>query len=419
MQRFFGIGGRPREAAAKIALLGIMLAFVGGLLLPGTAMADYGPQTYSGNGRNGDIVCVGSDTVQYIGNFLADGDFQGHAGFNASGATRQHDKLVSLDATGDAEARFSYAQTSTASTPQPLDPSVVLRQGQKPVQRPNGSGAGYNALVNDVTTTGRDEQINCARGSALPSSQQIAQAQSNGWGGLHVIRVATEPLAIAVNGQTTAGPTDAPANGLSVQQLQAIYTGAATTWGSIPGGYTGPCPSCAILPLLPQAGSGTRNKFLSDIGITAAQLGPNVNQQIEENDPTAITNASAPADAIVPFSGSRLNLWNNGYFQNPHVPCPPTCQVLTPNVHLLPTTGNASDGNPSYVDNRGLYFAWRASDDNGPAWSGNNQASANWVHVLFLGSSSFFGSSIKSKNGVTAAGATYAYLDCGINPTTC
>jgi len=41
-----------------------------------------------------------------------------------------------------------------------------------------------------------------------------------------------------------------------------------------------------------------------------------VGQGIEENDPTAITNNADPANAIAPFSGCRLNLWNTGYFHS-------------------------------------------------------------------------------------------------------
>src|SRR5579864_7902394 len=79
----------------------------------GTAKADYGPSGYDPNNGKGDVVCVGSDSMQFLGNFLADGSPFGHAGFNANGA--KHDKLVSLDATGDALARFSYAQTQTVT----------------------------------------------------------------------------------------------------------------------------------------------------------------------------------------------------------------------------------------------------------------------------------------------------------------
>jgi ABC-type phosphate transport system substrate-binding protein len=395
---------------ARFSLLGVVLGLFSSLLLTGAARADYGPQTYSGSGANGDIVCVGSDTVQFIGNFVADGDFQGHAGFNASGAIRQHDKLVSIDATGDASARFSYDHSGV-----PLQPSVVLRQGAKPIQRPNGSGAGFDALTHDTPGT-VTETVNCARGSGLPSAAQYSAAAQ--WGGLHVARSATETLGVAVNGQNPADASTSCADprGFSVAQLAQIYTTNNLTWGGVTG-WANPDATCAghtIHPLLPQVGSGTRNKFLGDIGVASASVAAYVNQFVEENDPAAVTTDPAPRDVLVPFSGSRLNLWNNGYFLDPHSPLGTTV-VLAPNAHLLPVTGAAGSGGNVYRDDRNLYIVWRASDDNGPAWAGNGNAS-NWVHALFLGSSSFFGSSIKSRNDVIAAGATWAYLDCGINP---
>jgi ABC-type phosphate transport system substrate-binding protein len=413
LHRFFHSQEKLRNLVARISLLAVLLGFFGSAVLTGAAKADTGPQTYSNSGATGDIVCVGSDTVQFIGNFVADGDFLGHAGFNGSGATRQHDKLVSIDATGDANARFSYDKGGV-----PLQPSVVLRQGQKPIQRPNGSGAGIDALTHDTPGT-VTETVNCARASGLPSAAQYAAAAQ--WGGLHVARSATETLGVAVNGQNPADASTSCADprGFSVQQLAQIYTTNNLTWGGVTG-WANPDATCSghtIHPLLPQVGSGTRNKFLGDIGVAPASVAAYVNQFVEENDPAAITNDPAPRDAIVPFSGSRLNLWNGGFFLDPHQPLG-TPVVLVPNVHLLPVTGSAGDANAVFRDDRNLYFIWRASDDNGPAWSGNSNA-ANWVHALFLGSSSFFGRALASRNDVQAAGAIWAYKDCGINPTTC
>ncbi|HEX4863986.1 MAG TPA: hypothetical protein VFV02_07935, partial [Acidimicrobiales bacterium] len=380
----------------------------------GTARADYGPSVYDPTTGKGDVVCVGSDTLQFLGNFLADGSPFAHAGFNANGA--KHDKLVSIDATGDALARFSYAQTQTATniTPSPLDPSVILRAASFPAQRPNGSGAGYNALINDVTTTAQ-EKINCVRGSSYPSAANFTSAQNNGWGGLHVARAATETLAVAA-----AATTNAPA-GLSDAELVPIYQGVSQTWGDIPG-YAGPCPACTIVPMVPQPGSGTRNTFLADLqsfnGGVPVVLGANVRQGIEENDPFAITtlNATDQPNAIVPFSGGRLNLWNKGYFHNPHTPFNnnPFPGGATQVAGVSQLLGTAPDGAPSYTDRRGLFISWRASDDNAPAWA-NNSATTNWVKTLFLGTTSFLGRSITGSGPVNDSGATYAYVDCGIN----
>jgi ABC-type phosphate transport system substrate-binding protein len=398
-----------------------MLAFFGNSLFVGAARADYGPGTYDATGGTGDVVCVGSDTLQYIGDFLADGS-PAHAGYNNNQS--KHDKLVSIDATGDAEARFSYAQTQTVSvlTPVGLDPSVVIRNRQLPTQRPNGSGAGYRALLADVTTTA-GEKINCVRGSSYPSSQNFTDAQNvatgHPWGGLHVVRGATETLGVAA-----ANTTNAPA-GISDAELVPIYQGVSQTWGDLPG-YTGPCPACTIVPMVPQPGSGTRNTFLADLqafnGNVPVVLGANVRQGIEENDPTAITNLPATdvPNAIVPFSGGRLNLWNSGYFHNPHVAFNnnpfPGGETLTPGISLL--TGTAPDAAPGYTDVRGLFFTWRAIDDNAPIWRFDS-TTKNWVHELFLDTSPTNHAYINGfgKSLVTDSGATPAWVDCGVNAT--
>jgi hypothetical protein len=397
----------------------MVLAFFGNTLFAGAARADYGPSAYDPNTGLGDVVCVGSDTLQFMGNFLADGS-PTHNGYNAQGG--KHDKLVSIDATGDAEARFSYAQTQTVSvlTPVSLDPTVILRAKTVPAQRPNGSGAGYKALIADVTTTA-SEKINCVRGSSYPSPQNFTDAANaatgHPWGGLHVVRGATETLGVAANLSTNA-----PA-GISDAELVPIYQGVSQTWGDLPG-YVGPCPACTIVPMVPQPGSGTRNTFLADLqafnGGVPVVLGANVRQGIEENDPTAVTNLSVTdtVNAIVPFSGGRLNLWNTGYFHNPHTAFNnnpfPGGATLTPGISLL--TGSAPDGAAGYTDQRGLFFTWRASDDSAPVW-GNNTTTKNWVNELFLGSGSFLGSALRGRLPVNDSGATYAYVDCGVNAT--
>src|SRR5207237_2351898 len=128
-----------------------------------------------------------------------------------------------------------------------------------------------------------------------PSGHSFTAAQNaatgHPWGGLHVVRAATETLGIAA-----ALSTNAPA-GLSDAELVPIYQGISQTWGDLPG-YTGPCPACTIVPMVPQPGSGTRNTFLPDLQkfntAVPVTLAANVRQGIEENDPSATTTLSAP-----------------------------------------------------------------------------------------------------------------------------
>ena len=62
------------------------------------AFADYAPS-------KGDVVGVGSDTLQYLIDFLADGDAYADTGYNTIG---NHNKLINFDATADASARLAY-----------------------------------------------------------------------------------------------------------------------------------------------------------------------------------------------------------------------------------------------------------------------------------------------------------------------
>ena len=74
-------------------------------LLPSAAFADYGPSP-------SDVVGVGSDTVQAAGNFVADGDYTGDAGYNTAGNLN---KFISIDATADANTRLAYGTFGVGS----------------------------------------------------------------------------------------------------------------------------------------------------------------------------------------------------------------------------------------------------------------------------------------------------------------
>jgi ABC-type phosphate transport system substrate-binding protein len=410
--------GKGQGRISVITFIGTLLALFGSVLMQGTAKADYGPGSYDQTIGKGDVVCVGSDTVQYLGDFLADGDQNAHAGFNSSKPTY---KLVNIDATADANARLSYAQTQTVQSPALLDPNVILRAGSPPVIRPNGSGAGMKALMADVTATA-NEKINCVRTSSFPGSITISSgvnayqaAQNNGWGGLHVVRAATDPLSVMAAQTTNAPP------GLSAAQLSQIYniTPTVVTWGDLGAGYSGPCSTCHIVPLLPQSGSGTRSTFLADLLAANPSFiccAPSVQQFVEENDPTAITSNADPTDAIVPFSGGRLNLWNSGYFHNPHTPYSnnpfPGGATLVPGI--APVTGTTTDGSAVYLNQRGLYISWRAIDDSLPSWQPGS--TLNWAQTLFSGGGTSFLGGFKATNPIKSSGETTGYKDCGIDP---
>ena len=393
--------------------VGLATAAVGAmsLALATPAHADYAP-------AGSDAVGVGSDTVQYLVDFGADGDASGDAGYNSAGNVN---KLVSFDATPDANARAGYLNGSTNAALLPLNPTIVLRAGTNPVQRPNGSGSGIAALLADTGSAAfPDGEINFVRASRLPTSAEETTAGTDGYGGLHVVKLGTEDLELA---ELKTGSNAVP---LSAAQLYHVYQGDAgfTNWNSSGIGGTS---SAAIVPIIPQSGSGTRSTFLSDIETAAGQstitLGPAV-KTAEENDPTAITsgNFGTPANAIEPFSGSRLNLYNSGYFHDPTVAYPGGASLsagikMDTGTVLGPVPTGSTAPNVFYDDNRGLFIVFRQSDlsSTTPFQPGSTK---NLIQTFFSGSNPYF----KTAAGqalVAAAGATSGYSDCGVNPTSC
>jgi hypothetical protein len=455
-------------AAATVAAAVLPLALA---IQP--AGADYAP-------NSGDVVGVGSDTLQYMLDFLADGDAYGDQGYN----TQLHNKykLVNIDATADANARLAYgvdggqsAQTTcspgTGSTngtgnqtatnpgvPCVLNPTVVLRAGLQPVQRPNGSGAGVKALVQDMVAgnnTPASEVINYARASAIQEQNSAGTSYTgptlpNGQI-LDQLSAATDTLPMLKAATSNAVP-------LSATQLEYIYeqnTGSCITWNnpqisgvwlesavtnstttvSFPGGdpqqptsandgwvvqgsgiptgdtvasvgtdsitlttaatssntesigLVNPSASSrAIIPIIPQVGSGTRSFFLSEIGLSGPGECPVV---AEENDPTAVYDVTSgdSADAIEPMSQGRLDLYEGlsntggseglagtGYFSDPSCP------------YLVGTsacgTGSVSGGSSTYVPNAVLP-AVTAITTGSPAGLGAYPASGGLTSGLF------------------------------------
>lgn len=371
------------------------------------AFADYGPQA-------GDIVGVGSDTVQNIGNFLTDGDTVGDAGYNNAGNVN---RFVSVDATADANDRAVYAKGGAS----PLKTTAILRAGTSPVQRPNGSGAGINALLADTAAT---ETINFVRMSRFPKTTEQTTAVNNGWGGLHAVKVATDDLVMAANGAST--------NAVAVTgaDLVNIYKCTTTDWNTLnPAAPVG----STIIPLIPQSGSGTGDSFRADLatfnGGTAVTLGACV-QTVEENDPSSITGLGATAaNAIAPFSSGRKKLFDNGYFKDPATAFPGGA-ALTSGLQLLyggQTAGSCAapvlNQSVAYCNTRGLFVVWRQNDSTitTPWQPGSTR---NWVKTLFWTGTTTkpFVQTSGGQALIAQAGVTPTYVDCGVltgSTTTC
>jgi hypothetical protein len=358
----------------KMGTVMLAAAAVTMTVFPSGAFADYAP-------TKNDVVGVGSDTLQQLGDFTADGDFLGDGGYNSAG---NKNKFISIDATADANTRLAYgaAGVNAGTTPPPvcapgdgqavgtgnsgtqntgqpcvLNPTVVLRAGKSPTQRPNGSGAGYKLLVADTATTGANAgkglgYIDFSRSSSSQGSNVLFDS----------VQVGTDPLAML-----TAATTDAVA--LTKAQLTSIYLCNTTDWSAV-GGTAG-----TIIPLLPQIGSGTRKSFLAAIAVTTP--GTCV-QNVEENDPEAIGGTTSPVNAIEPMSGGRLNLFQGllstgasngvgGYFNDPSCPFPPsesgTTTGCTPGAATLaPAVKFWGTSTGGYELDRPLYIYFRHAD---------------------------------------------------------
>ena len=401
--------------------LGLAAATVVATVLPLALFVPSAGADYAPSGK--DVVGVGSDTLQYMIDFLADGDAYGDQGYNSIGNKY---KLVSFDATADANARLAYgvdggqaSQTtctpgtgSTAGTansgttntgvPCVLNPTIVLRAGLQPVQRPNGSGAGFSALVQDIVAG--DNASTSANGSkpevinfARASSTQSNSVTLPGTEGIDQLSLATDTLPMI---ETTTPVSNAVP--LSAAQLDTIYTantGSCVTWNEVGGTST-----AQIIPIIPQVGSGTRKYFLQQIGDTALTVG-SCTVVGEENDPTALAATTSPANAIEPISQGRLDVYqgvNNtgvsggigGYFTDP------SCAYLSGvsacgtgsvsggtwattavNPLVKDITGTPSSGT-LFDPTRTLYIYFRSTDvTSSTAWQPGT--TENWLNTLF------------------------------------
>jgi len=222
-----------------------------------------------------DIVAVGSDTIQSLfDQFSTD--------YNATSPTH---KLYSYEATG-----------SSTITTKNNDANCTIT-------RPNGSGAGISQLTQNLKTADGNPCVDIGR-----ASRNIKSSDGTG---LAAVQFARDLITYSYS---TGGHA---VTNLTSAQLTAIFncsdatlggTGTPVTWNEVGGTSTD-----AIIPVLPQASSGTRSTWLADLGETwttppscivngASSVDSSV---IEENEGTnsEFTSANASvSDVIFPFS---------------------------------------------------------------------------------------------------------------------
>ena len=219
------------------------------------------------------VVVVGSDTLQDVLNALANGtNITGSLVRSQAGDS----SIGSFDATGS-----DLVQTK---------PNGV-RFG-----RPNGSSDGQRALSRSidglpykgVTITG---QVDITRSSSGPGTL------ANPTGPLRFIPFGRDALSYA----HTAG-ANAAFDNISQAALKSLFECTATTIGGV-----------TAVPVIPQAGSGTRADFMTKVGLTDASLGACVVVG-QEHDTQTLANGTTPfpANGVTAMSAAQWVAQNTG-----------------------------------------------------------------------------------------------------------
>ena len=270
------------------------------------------------------IVAVGSDTTQEV-----------------MGAI--------LNGTGQYNVK---AQQPTALTVPADAPSCTVAQtyhtpaGAGEVLAPNGSGAGRNALIAEETAAAGSPRgcIDIARSSGGPRGVGAGKDTAT-----------MQYYAFAMDSVSVVSPSLAAPGTISQADLLKVYNCTFTDWSQLPGGGTGP-----IQRYIPQAGSGTRTFFISDMlggfdptTISSASC-PAVNQSFEENQATQVL----PADhekAILPYSTGQWIFQANNRL-NPSIDVRNGAKVIGQTTTGVGTNANTARWNTTdaqYENNTG------------------------------------------------------------------
>lgn len=255
----------------SLAVAGAVVATTGltaGLMT--SAIAAPTPTIYdpSFTPTTGDLSGAGSDTSEIALDYVT----KGHDGIDGFNAGKSTGRLASFGA--------GAADVVSPAT-------VVLKAGTSAITRPNGSGAGKALLYGSANNTNLD----FARSSSTLNAAEItANLQQSAF--------AVDGLKLAVS----SASTNAPAS-ISGADLVKIYDGTYTRWNQLTGNAGG--SGATIVPLIPQAGSGTRSFFEAQLkannGNVAVVLGGSVTSTQEHSD-AAIKN---DPNALAPFSTGR------------------------------------------------------------------------------------------------------------------
>ena len=263
------------------------VAFGGTALLALTAMVacDYGP-----DGDPDVLTFVGSDTTQDVVGGLVNS-------YNADPTYNEDPDIPGVDK----DNLFNILSVHPPSTTVPGDEHCAAITYPP---SPNGSTAGRDALKASVLAG--NGCVDVARSSSTPRPPGTGAGQD---------LPSFEYYAFGLDalGYSTAS-TAAPAAGLTLAQLQGIYNCTFTNWNQVGGANQ------QIERYWPQAGSGTRAFFQSDIlgfdptlfssgSCPAAQIG-------QENQGLNIAANGDQQSGIVPFSGGNWTAMARGSIQD-------------------------------------------------------------------------------------------------------
>jgi len=282
---------------------------------------------------------AGSDTTYFMMRLIA-----GH--YQSSSSNTLKDKITEIPP--------QNVSPFPASVTVPKDfvaPAKTWDSSSPATTPPNGSGAGISALSAD--TTG---QIDFARSSRGPNTGETNTM--NFWA-----------YALGAVDYVTFPGTNAPAAGLTQQQLINIYTcdpntGApfAADWSAV-GGKPG-----AILKYAPQAGSGTLSFFGTKM-LNGATVDKNCDFQhmstsLQEHDARGVTNPNK-ANAIYMYDWGKFRAQKTGFEQNlTNAAVLGKFGVTTP---VTPTAQNVNETASRYFGTRYLFNVVRKTNHPGKA----------------------------------------------------
>jgi len=244
-------------------------------------------------------VVVGSDTLQDAVGALANGFKNGSSTVRTSGLGKY---VASYDA-------FAPGIAGGIGT-------IQTRPAGPVFPRPSGSGNGKNALI--ASFTGNPWNISSTAlyvnaglagtysiAGQIDASRSSSEGTPNATGTYSYLPFGQDAVTYAVKaGSGVSAESITAASSLTTAQLKAIYESASNT--PIAG------QSDVIVPRLPQSGSGTRNFWLSAIGVTTAGAAANPSGTTLPENNGSVLAPGAGEIQIIPFSAASYIAQANG-----------------------------------------------------------------------------------------------------------